>query len=164
MKSILLTAGLGGLLTLGAYAQAPTDGAYRISVDTQPAAATDQLRIVVNTPLVKEDKVTYVMPSVVPGSYSKKDYGRFVQGFAAYDDKGKKLKVKREGQNLFTIDKARKLARIEYLVDDTWDAKQDDSYIFQPGGTNFDAKSAYPNFVLNHYGLYGYLEGYKMLP
>ncbi|GAB2945491.1 peptidase M61 [Hymenobacter coalescens] len=163
MKYQLFGAGFGALFALAAQAQAPAD-TYRIRVSTEPAAANDQLRIVVNTPPVREDKVSYVMPSVVPGSYSKKDYGRFVQNFTAYDDKGKKLKVKREGQNVFIIDKARKLARLEYQVDDTWDAKQDDSYIFQPGGTNFDANSKYPNFVLNHYGLYGYLEGYKMLP
>ncbi|WP_078010653.1 PDZ domain-containing protein [Hymenobacter sp. CRA2] len=165
MRHPLFGAAVGALFTLTAQAQtAAPAGAYRINVATQPAASSDQLRIVVNTPPVREDQVTYVMPSVVPGSYSKKDYGRFVQDFVAYDDKGKKLKVKREGDNLFVIDKAKKLARLEYSVDDTWDAKQDDSYIFQPGGTNFDGGTAHPNFVLNHYGLYGYLEGYKMLP
>ena len=46
-------------------------------------------------------------------------------------------------------------------VNDTWDARQDDNFIFQPGGTNFEAGR---DFVLNHYGLYGYLNGYKMLP
>jgi predicted metalloprotease with PDZ domain len=165
MKLTVFGAGFGALFALTAQAQtAAPAGNYRISVGTQPAASADQLRIVVTTPPVSEDQITYVMPSVVPGSYSKKDYGRFVQGFTAYDDKGKKLKVKREGQNLFIIDKARKLSRLEYTVDDTWDAKMDDSYIFQPGGTNFDTDPAHPNFVLNHYGLYGYLEGYKMLP
>ncbi|AYA38005.1 peptidase M61 [Hymenobacter oligotrophus] len=164
MKSILLSAGLGSLLAYGAHAQTPATGTYRITVDTQPAASSDQLRVIIQTPPVRDERVTYVMPSVVPGSYSKKDYGRFVQSLKAFDERGKALKVTREGQNLFTIDKATKLARIEYLVDDTWDAKQDDSYIFQPGGTNFDARSPFRNFVLNHYGLYGYLEGYKMVP
>lgn len=165
MKPTVFLAGLGLLSALTASAQTSTSaGAYRISVGTQSAASSDQLRIVVNTPPVREDQVTYVMPSVIPGSYSRKDYGRFVQDFTAYDDKGKKLKVKREGQNQFVIDKARKLSRLEYAVDDSWDAKMDDSYIFQPGGTNFDTDARHPNFVLNHYGLYGYLEGYKMLP
>lgn len=164
MKPTVFLAGLGLLSAFTASAQTAPAGTYRVSVDTKPAAGSDQLRIVVNTPPVREDKVTYLMPSVIPGSYSKKDYGRFVQGFAAYDDKGKKLKFKREGQNQFVIDKAQKLVRLEYTVDDTWDAKMDDNYIFQPGGTNFDAGAQHPNYVLNHYGLYGYLEGYKMLP
>ncbi|GAB3826915.1 peptidase M61 [Hymenobacter jeollabukensis] len=164
MKLSLFGAGFGALVSLAAQAQTAPAGTYRISVDTKAVASSDQLRIVVNTPPVQQDQVTYVMPSVIPGSYSKKDYGRFVQNFTAYDDKGKKLKFKREGQNLFVIDKAKKLTRLEYTVDDTWDAKQDEGYIFQPGGTNFDASPQHPNYVLNHYGLYGYLEGYKMLP
>ncbi|WP_400192734.1 PDZ domain-containing protein [Hymenobacter sp. B81] len=172
MKLTLLRA-TGVVLLAAATAAAQTPAVapaagYRISVDTRPAATTDQLRIVVQTPSVQDDQVTYVMPSVVPGSYAKKDYGRFVQDFRALDDKGKPLKVRREGANLFIIDKARRLARLEYRVDDTWDARMDASYVFQPGGTNFDPTAAQPNFVLNHYGLYGYLEApgrsYKMLP
>ncbi|WP_345226908.1 PDZ domain-containing protein [Hymenobacter koreensis] len=169
MKATLLAASCGLLLAVAGHAQTPVPGAgYRISVDTRPAATSDQLKVVVNTPLVTENEVTYVMPSVVPGSYSKKDYGRFVQGFQALDAKGKKLKVRQDGPNLFVIEKARNLARLEYRVNDTWDASFNDNYVFQPGGTNFDAGAAQPNFVLNHYGLYGYLEGsaanYKMRP
>ncbi|KAA9332928.1 peptidase M61 [Hymenobacter busanensis] len=169
MKALLVAAGLGLLLTSPGHAQTPAAApGYRINVDTRPAATSDQLRITIDTPPVAESQVTYVMPSVVPGSYSKKDYGRFVQGFQALDAKGKKLKVRQDGPNLFVIEKAQNLARLEYRVDDTWDASFTDNYVFQPGGTNFDAGAAQPNLVLNHYGLYGYLEGatqnYKMRP
>ncbi len=51
--------------------------------------------------------------------------------------------------------------RIEYFVNDTWDASTASNYIFQPGGTNIDEGK---NVVINHHGFYGYLEGYKMLP
>ncbi|MCB2410414.1 peptidase M61 [Hymenobacter lucidus] len=158
MKLYYLALGLGLAAAVPAVAQ--QSAGYQISLDLQQPA-NDRVRVVINTPPVKEAQATYVMPSVVPGSYSKKDYGRFVQGFTAFDRKGQKLKVKQQGANLFVIEKAGSLARIEYLVDDTWDVKQDDGFIFQPGGTNFEAGQ---NFVLNHYGLYGYLEGYKMQP
>jgi predicted metalloprotease with PDZ domain len=158
MNLFYLALGLGLTAAIPAVAQQPAS--YRIDLDLEHAA-NDRVRVVVNTPPVKEAQATYVMPSVVPGSYSRKDYGRFVQNFTAFDRKGQKLKVKQQGANLFIIDKAPTLTRIEYLVDDTWDAKQDDGFIFQPGGTNFEAGK---NFVLNHYGLYGYLEGYKMQP
>ncbi|GAA4019197.1 peptidase M61 [Hymenobacter fastidiosus] len=149
---------LGLTLGVASEAQAQQPAGYQIALDLQ-RATNDQVRIVVNTPPVKEAQATYVMPSVIPGSYSRKDYGRFVTSFTAYDGKGNKLKVKKNGANLFVIDNAPSLVRLEYFVDDTWDVKQDDGFIFQPGGTNFDAGK---NFVLNHYGLYGYLEGYKM--
>ncbi|WP_165370510.1 M61 family metallopeptidase [Hymenobacter persicinus] len=158
MKLSALALGLSLFVAAPALAQQPAG--YQIALDLQKVS-NDQVRVVINTPPVKEAKATYVMPSVVPGSYSKKDYGRFVTGFTAYDKKGKKLKVTKDGANLFLIDNAPSLARLEYSVDDTWDVKQDDAFIFQPGGTNFDAGK---NFVLNHYGLYGYLEGYKMQP
>ena len=150
--SLLLAAGT-------THAQQPADG-YQISLDLQHVV-NDRVPVVVRTPPVAADEATYVMPSVIPGSYSRKDYGRFVSGFVAYDEKGNKLKVKHPTPNLFVISNARHLARLEYLVDDTWDVKQDDRFIFQPGGTNFEAGR---DFVLNHYGLYGYLDGYKMLP
>ncbi|MBC6991733.1 peptidase M61 [Hymenobacter sp. BT491] len=159
MKTLYLALGLGLAAAGSAHAQSPAAG-YQITLDLQHVT-NDQVRVTIDTPPIKEAQAIYVMPSVVPGSYSKKDYGRFVTNFKALDKKGKSLKVKQDGPDLFVIDKADKLARIEYLVDDTWDAKQDDEFIFQPGGTNIDAGKS---FMLNHYGFYGYLEGYKMQP
>ena len=156
MKPILL----GLLLAAATTARAQQPAGYQIALDLQHVT-DDRVPVVVRTPPVTADEVTYVMPSVIPGSYSRKDYGRFVTDFAAYDDRGQKLKVKRLTPNQFTISNARRLARLEYRVNDTWDARQDDNFIFQPGGTNFEAGR---DFVLNHYGLYGYLDGYKMLP
>ncbi|MBX0291908.1 peptidase M61 [Hymenobacter sp. HSC-4F20] len=158
MKTLYLALGLG-LASVGSVAAQQSTG-YRINLDLQNVQ-NDRVRVVINTPAVKEAQATYVIPSVVPGSYSKKDYGRFVTDFKAFDKQGKRLKVKNNGPNLFVIDNAKNLTRLEYLVDDTWDAKQDDSFIFQPGGTNIDAGR---NFTINHYGFYGYLEGYKMQP
>ncbi|WP_347157577.1 peptidase M61 [Pontibacter chitinilyticus] len=155
MKCILLAASLL-LLSVGAIAQQ----AYTISLDLTHVR-NDQVKVVVHTPAVKEEQATYIMPSVIPGSYARKDYGRFVHKFAAYDAKGHQLKTSRRGNNLFLIEKAQKLDHLEYLVDDTWDVEKNDNYIFQPGGTNIQAGN---NFVINHFGFYGYLEGYKMRP
>ncbi|MBD2769894.1 hypothetical protein IC235_18550 [Hymenobacter sp. BT664] len=132
---------------------------YRVHLDlTQPT--NDQVRVVVNTPKVKESQATYVVPAMAPGTYDRQNFGRFVRDFRAFDRKGKPLATRRDGTNLFVIEQAQKLARLEYLVDDTWDVTQDSMFIFQPGGTNFEAGRS---FVLNQFGLYGYLEGYKML-
>ncbi|ARS36972.1 hypothetical protein [Pontibacter actiniarum] len=149
---------IGSLLLLASAAVA--QNAYNISLDLKNVQS-DQVKVVINTPEVKEKEATYIIPSVIPGSYAQKDYGRFVSQFKAYDAKGRKLKTAKQGNNLYFIKKANKLARIEYVVDDTWDVEKEDNYIFQPGGTNIDAGN---NFVINHFGFYGYLEGYKMLP
>jgi predicted metalloprotease with PDZ domain len=144
---------------------------YRISVNLAKVKG-DRVRVKVMVPQVTDSIVEYVMPAVIPGSYSRKDYGRFIESFKAYTDKGKKLKFTKKGNNVFVISnpKKAKLGRVEYLVNDTWDAEKDPgkketdadfNYIFQPGGTNIDAGRS---FVLNHQGFYGYLEGYKLLP
>lgn len=120
----------------------------------------DQVKVVFYPAQKTTGLVEYVMPAVIPGSYHRKDFGRFVNRFYAYTKTGKKLNVKKEGDNIFKIKKSELLDRIEYWVHDTWDA-EDKNFIFQPGGTNIHDGQ---NFVINHQGFYGYLEGQKMLP
>lgn len=144
---------------------------YSISLDLNHVK-NDKLKVVINTPKITAEELIYVMPDVIPGSYSQKEYGRFLSDFKAYSTKGKKLNVTHSDKNTFTIslskDKSKTLGRIEYFVDDTWDAEKKEgisdeeyNYIFQPGGTNIDAGKS---FVINHQGFYGYLQGYEMLP
>lgn len=129
---------------------------YSITVDLVNVA-DDRVKVVIHTPVTNKKEIDYVMPAVIPGSYKQKDFGRFIYDFKAYSVKGKKLKVVKKGVNVFTIRKADQLARIEYWVDDTWDAEEE-KFVFQPGGTNIQHKR---NFVINHQGFYGYLEGFK---
>ncbi|MFT6963134.1 MAG: putative metalloprotease with PDZ domain [Flammeovirgaceae bacterium] len=119
------------------------------------------MKIQLFPPAISTETAEYVMPSVIPGSYSKKDYGRFIERFRAYDNKGKRLRVRELTSNVFQIQNAQELNKIEYYINDTWDANTASNYIFQPGGTNIDEGK---NVVINHHGFYGYLEGHKMLP
>lgn len=150
---------------------AAAQGKYRISLDLE-RVVNDRVKVVIHLPEVSDSIVEYVMPAVIPGSYARKDYGRFVSGFKAYADNGRRLRSAKSGENVFVISnpKKRKLGRIEYWVDDTWDAEKDTdkgetesefNYVNQSGGTNIDKDR---NFVINHQGFYGYLEGYKLLP
>lgn len=144
---------------------------YAVSLNLSKVKG-DRVKVVVRTPAVNDSIIEYVMPAVIPGSYSRKDFGRFIESFNAYTDKGKKLKFTKSGNNVFVIKNPRKakLGRIEYYVNDTWDAEKDPdkkqsdaefNYIFQPGGTNIDAGR---NYVINHQGFYGYIEGHKLIP
>lgn len=146
-----------GLILLQLNAM-PADTCY-VKVDLINVK-NDRVKVSVFPAKTPGPNAEYVMPAVIPGSYSQKDFGRFVNEFCAYDQKGKKLKVKRLGKNIFSIKKGEKLHRVEYWVDDTWDAPNE-NYIFQPGGTNIDQNR---NFVINHQGFYGYFEGQKMNP
>lgn len=157
MKTLVLAAALAGL---AGPLQAQTGFGYRVQLDLT-AAADDQVRVVVHTPRVPEAQATYVVPAIVPGTYSRDNYGRFVRNFRALDKKGRALPAQQLEPGVFRIEQARKLARLEYAVDDTWDVPQDSTFIFQPAGTSFEAGR---RFVLNQFALYGYLEGHKMEP
>lgn len=121
----------------------------------------DMVKVTFFTPKIKEKSVVYVMPEIIPGTYSNSDFVRFLSDVKAYDKSGAELTIERESDNQIRINDATKLLKIEYYVNDSWDDKDSAGYIFPPGGTNIQADK---NYVINHAGFYGYFEGYKMNP
>lgn len=120
----------------------------------------DRVQVSLTPPAIAEDEIIFVIPSVIPGSYSKKDFAQFIQNFKVYDETGSKLKYKLVDKSYFLISNAQNIGKIEYLVNDTWDETKKKKYIFEPGGTNIAPPS---NIVLNNHGFFGYFEGYKDL-
>ena len=91
----------------------------------------DKVSIELLTPAVKEQQVTFSFPRVIPGSYSEKNYGKFIEDFKVFDKEGKSLKTKKLNKNQYQISDATKMTRITYKVNDTWDTPDKD-FIFQP--------------------------------
>jgi predicted metalloprotease with PDZ domain len=145
------------LLCTSLAAQQP---GYRFSVDLTRIAG-DKLDVELLTPSISSNEIIYNMPAIVPGTYEVYDYGRFLSDFKAFDKNGNKLKTESVDKNRWKITDAKQLHRITYRVEDTWDTNQEGEFIFEPGGTNFQADS---NFVLNTFGLCGYFDGMKTLP
>lgn len=133
---------------------------YRFSVDLTRIAG-DKLDVELLTPAISSNEIIYNMPAIVPGTYEIYDYGRFISDFRAFDKNGNKLKTESLDKNRWKIADAKQLHRITYRVEDTWDTSLEGEFIFEPGGTNFQADS---NFVLNTFGLCGYFDGMKSLP
>lgn len=123
----------------------------RIAVSVEPS-----------TILPQKDTVIYIMPAIVPGTYSRYDFGRFVVDFRAVDTDGNELPVERRSVNEFAIAQTadRHLNKLEYKINDSFD---DDGKpaIFQPCGTNFQKDT---NFLLNFSGICGYFDGIKLAP
>jgi hypothetical protein len=156
-KDMIRKLGLLGILIWSQWAMAQE---YRLEVDIRNCR-NDQVRVRLYTPSVAEDEVEYLMPAIVPGTYARYDFGRFIKKLKAYDEKGHKLPVKRKDHNHFLIRKAKRLAYLEYWVSDTWDESKDPNYVFQPAGLNFEEGKC---FTLNFFGLAGYLRGKELLP
>jgi predicted metalloprotease with PDZ domain len=120
----------------------------------------DKINITLRPPGLKGDTVIFSFPRIIPGSYSEKNFGTYIDDFTAKDKNGGKLKVIKLNANQYEIRNAKNLATIAYKVNDTWDTPSRD-FIFQPGGTNIDAGK---NVVMNNHAFFGYFEGYKKLP
>ena len=125
----------------------------------------DKVMVVVTSPKISLDEVTYSVPKIVPGTYSIDDYGKYIEDFKAFDSKGTLLSSTKTDENTWNIKNAKTLAKITYLVNDTFDTEKGSGFgntdIFSPAGTNIDAGK---NFMLNMHGFVGYFQDKKDLP
>lgn len=125
----------------------------------------DRVPVTVNAPKISSDEVTFYMPKIVPGTYSEDDYGRYIDNFKAFDAKGNELSSAKMDDNSWVIKNAKKLSKVTYLVNDTYDSESGSEFgkgdIFSPAGTNILAGT---NFVINTHAFVGYFKDLKELP
>ncbi len=159
---IFLLLGLTLSLQLTGFAapQVQPSEKYAFTVDLT-RVKNDRIQVTLQAPALNQNEVIYIMPKIVPGTYSVSDFGKFVTNFTAYDKGGKPLQVKRLDTNRWKISNAQTLGKISYWVDDTFDATKKEEMIFEPGGTNIEENR---NFLLNTFGFIGYFDGMKQLP
>ena len=133
---------------------------YQFSIDLTQTQ-DDKLTVNLFPPSTKEKEVMYHLPKIVPGTYSINNYGSFASNFQAFDKRGRKLPVSRIDKNSWKVQKANKLRKISYQVDDTWDTPEIVEDVFEPSGTNIEEDRI---FVLNPFGFFGYFKGMEKLP
>ena len=155
-KNLLLICCL--ITSSAAFAQ-KQNKTYQYSTDLT-GLKEDKLLVELITPKVKTDEIEFQMPKMVPGTYAIYDFGRLLSDFKAFDEKGTPLTVARLDSNRWKIKDAKKLYKISYNVEDSFDSKLS-NMMFEPAGTNFEPNE---NFVLNTFGIFGYLENMKEIP
>jgi predicted metalloprotease with PDZ domain len=105
------------------------------------------------------------MPKIIPGTYSEDDYGRYIDNFKAFNAKGAELSVAKMDENSWVIKEAKSLAKITYLVNDTFDSESGTEFgkgdIFSPAGTNIAEGES---FVINTHAFVGYFKDLNELP
>lgn len=122
----------------------------------------DKVEVSINPGAFVANNVTFKIPMTVPGTYSSDNYGKYIQDFIALDYEGKVLKVDKTDQNTWLVPEGKKLDRITYWVNDTYDTENEVvEPVFSPAGTNI---SEGENFILNLHGFIGYFEGFKEIP
>ncbi len=130
---------------------------YKYTVDITNVK-DDKVYVELDPPKIRKKEIVFYLPKIVPGTYSIADYGRMVSDLKAYDKRGREMEIERIDENSWKIKNAKKLAKIGYWVEDTFDSELDGPNIFQPAGTNIEDDK---NFVINPSGYFGYFEGMK---
>jgi len=120
----------------------------------------DKVMVTVLPPAIKSEKITYHIPKIIPGTYSEDDYGKFLENVKAYDAKGNSLSVAKTDDNSWTISDAKKLAKLTYWVNDTYDIEGTHD-IFSPAGSNIEAGK---NIMLNTHAFVGYFKEFLDIP
>lgn len=152
-KQKLVMLFIGVFLTANLWAADP----YKYTVDLTKVN-DDKVYVTLTPPKIKQNEIVFYLPKIIPGTYAIADYGRMVSELKAYDRKGRAIPVERIDDNSWKISNAKKLRKITYLVEDTYDTEKEGPSIFQPAGTNIEDDK---NFVVNPSGFFGYFEGMK---
>ncbi|MCC6461401.1 MAG: hypothetical protein IT260_13080 [Saprospiraceae bacterium] len=154
---VLLITGFAGLV----QAQNAAKDTYQFSVDLTRCEG-DRLQVELIPPRQKSNDLRYCLPKMVPGIYGAMDFGQYVHDFQAFDSKNKPLPVQQENPNVWRIEQGKRVARISYSVDDTWDNLADfKSDFYRSAGSTYNPGEG---FVINHNTLFGFFEGQTERP
>ena len=132
---------------------------YQYEVDLTQVQ-NDQLQVSLNVPEIKQKEIAFHLPAIIPGTYRLSNFGEFVSNLKAYDKKGRLLPVEQVDTNSWKINKAHKLERLSYMVEDIFDTQKENN-IYYMSGTNIAAGE---NFVLNPFGFFGYFDDMREIP
>lgn len=138
-----------------AFSPIQNERTYQVYLDLNEVT-DDKLPVQIVPPVMFKDSLEFHMPRIIPGTYDVHNYGRFVSNFKALDASGNELNVKRLDLNRWEIYEGKRLYKITYLVDDTYDHAEKTG-IFEPAGTSLEEGV----FLLNNFGFVGYLDGFK---
>ena len=95
----------------------------------------DKIKVEVQVKIEGLDTINYYMPKIVPGTYQNNNFGNLIEDIKAYDKEGTPIAIQKQSTNHWKITNARKLHKIVYWVNDTFDS-EDTHNIFSPIGSN----------------------------
>ena len=141
-------------------AQSSSKNEILVNVDIKNIV-NDKVFVTVTPPKFKQNEIVYHLPKTVPGTYSEDNYGQYIDNFKAYDKKGIQITVTKTDLNSWKISDAKKLFKITYEVNDTYDLEKGTEFgqgdVFSPAGSNIDVNK---NIMLNTHCFVGYFDDY----
>jgi len=152
-----LCTGLACIFCFASFAKTNEGKVYKFTINLINVT-NDKIKVELLAPSIAAATITYHIPKIVPGTYSADDYGRYIEQFKAYDKKGDTLQVVKSDVNSWTISDAKKLYKIDYLVNDSYDDSVTRQVIFEPAGSNIQKDT---NYVVNNHCFLGYFDDMK---
>ncbi|MEO8516111.1 MAG: peptidase M61 [Flavobacterium sp.] len=166
MKRIICTVAFASLLLSCKSAQtanANVTQEVQVTIDLMNPK-DDKVMVTMIPSAITQDNVTFNIPKTVPGTYSSDNYGKYIENVKGYDAKGNALTLTKEGENTWKITEAKKLAKVTYWVNDTYDSEKGGGFgnedVFSPAGTNISPE----NYMLNTHGFVGYFSDKLAVP
>jgi predicted metalloprotease with PDZ domain len=139
-----------------ALAQQPLT--YTISLD--PATDSDAFQVRLELPPLQKEQAVYQFAATAPGTYQVMDMGRFVRQFAAFDKKGRPLKVQQLSTNQWQLLQPEKTREIRYTIAETWDTPVREHKVYRMCGSSLENDHA----LLNGQTVLGYPQGWQARP
>lgn len=155
MKKILSILSIGVLLAACGPKAAITQKTMIDATIDISNVVDDKITVNINPASFTSESTIFYMPETVPGTYSDDDYGKFIENVQGFDAAGNAITVNKLTDNTWEIPDAKKLVKLSYLVNDSFDI-EDTHSLFSPAGTNIDAGN---QFMLNLHGVIGYFKG-----
>ncbi len=90
-----------------------------------------------------------------PGVHQVLDYGRFVKSLTAYDKNDSLIKTEKISLNKWLISAPERVHRIDYIIEDSFDAEVEEHKIYPMSGTGIEKDF----IILNTFGVLGYFSG-----
>ncbi|AEA43351.1 peptidase M61 domain-containing protein [Fluviicola taffensis] len=122
----------------------------------------DKLAVRLKITGFSEDTLTYCFPKIIPGIYGAMNFGQYISAFEVFDKKGNKLKTEKTDLNSWKIYDAKRISRVSYLVDDAWEAFDENmkNGFYRSAASSFSDSS----FVITPNSLFGYFRGHVNHP
>ena len=122
--------------------------------------SSDVFKVTLVPEKLSDENRIFQFASTAPGTYERMDLGRFVKSFKAYDNDGNEIETKHESLNQWSISNPRKVSKIIYDIEDTWDTPVDSDYIFRMSGSTIEND----NVLINGQCVFGYFHGMQSEP
>lgn len=87
-----------------------------------------------------------------PGVHQVLNYGRFVRSLIAYDKNGSIIETEKVSLNQWRIANPEMVFRIDYIIEDSFDAEVEEHHIYPMSGTGIEEDF----IIINTFGVFGY--------